>query len=122
MRLDSIGKVRFEEKTTLLIVSFILISLTISAFTHTPDVDPEPVAFRTGETDLEYVKTDPILVDGEDGFDGEHWDGNGSEENPYELKETYEIDATGEEYGIKIKNSSKHVVIENTEIYGASGS
>ncbi|MEF8836047.1 MAG: right-handed parallel beta-helix repeat-containing protein, partial [Candidatus Thermoplasmatota archaeon] len=83
---------------------------------------PEPVAFRTGETDLEYVKTGPILVEGEDGFDEQYWKGDGSEGNPYELKEAYEIDATGEEYGIKIKNSSKHVVIEDTEIYGASGS
>ena len=63
---------------------------------------------------------DPILVDGEDDF-GERWKGDGSEANPYRLKEDYEIDASGHEYGIKILDSGKHVEIKDCKIHGASG-
>lgn len=62
----------------------------------------------------------PVLVEGEDGF-GERWKGDGTEENPYKLKEDYEIDADGNNYGIKIASSDKYVEIKDSKIHGASG-
>jgi len=62
----------------------------------------------------------PILVDGNDDF-GEKWKGSGTETDPYKLREDYEIDAAGNDYGIKIVNSEQHVEIKDCKIHGASG-
>jgi len=121
MILNTDENAKFGQRTSLMVIVFILISLSIPAYIGNPGADTEDLALQMHRADIEYVETGPIEVEGNDGFSTEHWKGDGTKEDPYELRENYSIDASSHEYGIKITNSDQHVVIENTEIYGASG-
>jgi len=118
---NSNDKPRFEEKISITVILLILISISISALGHEPKADPEPLALEMDGSDPEYEDIDPIKVEDEDEFSEDHWIGKGTEEEPYELKKNYSINATGHEYGIKIVGIDAHFIIENVEIYGASG-
>ena len=121
MNWNSKDKAIIKETTALIMIFFILTSMFISAVGSNPQIHSEDLTVEIDESNNEYVETEPIEVEGADDFDEEHWKGSGTEENPYELKENYSIDASGYDYGIKITNSAEYVVIENCEIYGASG-
>jgi len=121
MNWNSNTEPRFEGKIAITLILLILIPISTTAFSHEPNFDPQPLNLEMDGSDIEYEKIEPIKVDGDEGFSEDYWEGNGTKENPYELKENYSINATGHEYGIKVDDVDDYFVIENVEIYGASG-
>ncbi|MFP4050959.1 MAG: right-handed parallel beta-helix repeat-containing protein [Thermoplasmata archaeon] len=71
--------------------------------------------------DIQYMNHEPVRVDGDDDFNESVWAGNGSESNPYLLK-NLSIDAGGFGYGVYVGNvTDNYFRIENCQIYNASG-
>ncbi len=61
---------------------------------------------------------EPIRVDGS--FNESIWGGSGTADDPYVL-DNYSIDGRGYGYSVYVGNVSDHFVIENCELYNASG-
>ena len=68
----------------------------------------------------QYTIHDPIRIDGNTDFSAQGWPGSGTEEDPY-IIEGFEIDGSGEGYGIYVGNTTVHFEVRENYVHSASG-